>query len=311
MLFLGALAGCLGSTRVSNAVVVQVNNHKMTSKDLADLLARQLKNLDALSAKDPVNLSRSKDEIIRNFIISSICADFATNNGISVADSEIDSEVNVTRATYPDDLSFRRELAQEGLSLNQWREEVRSSLLAKKVFQRIGEKIQRPTDVEIRNYFDKNKEHFRRKERIFLRQIVLDDLTKAQAVHDEIGKKKDFAELAKKYSVAPEGKQGGVVGWIDKGSVDIFDKAFTLPVGGVSPVLESTYGFHIFKSERKAAAGVASLDEVRPQIIELLQAQKEQIEFMGWLDKQLRSVRVLKNAELIQAITVETRGQNK
>ena len=118
-------------------------------------------------------------------------------------------------------------------------------------------------------------------------------------------------ELAKKYSVSPEGKNGGEVGWIERGSVDIFDKAFLLPLGGVSQVLESAYGFHLFKTERKAAAGIASLDEVRPQIIQLLQAQKEQIEFMGWLDKQLKVVRILKNSELIAAIGVETKGQKQ
>ncbi len=293
-----------------NAVIVQVNDHKMTTKDMADLLARQLKSLDALAAKDPVNLNRAKDEIVRTFIINCISIDFAKSNGLNVSDSELDGEVNSTRATYPDDLSFRRELSQEGLSLSQWRDEVKISLLSKKVFQKVGEKIQRPTDAEIRAYFEKNKEHFRRKDRIYLRQIVLDDLTKAEAVREEVVKKKDFAELAKKYSVSPEGKQGGVVGWIEKGSVDIFDKAFQLPLGGTSQVLESAYGFHIFKAERRAAAGVASVDEVRPQIIELLQAQKEQIEFMGWLDKQLRSAKVLKNPEIIAAISVETKGEN-
>jgi len=311
LLLPGLLVGCVPGSRLTNAVVVQVNDHKMTSKDMADLLARQLKSLDALAAKDPTNLSRAKDEIVRNFIINNISVDYAKTSGIVLSDSELDAEVNATRATYPDDLSFRRELAGEGLSLNEWRDEVRTSLIAKKVFQKIGEKIQKPTETEIKAYFDKNKEHFRRKDRIYLRQIVLDDLTKAQAVHDEVAKNKDFGELAKKYSVSPEGKQGGVVGWIEKGSVDIFDKAFQLPLGGASAVLESAYGFHIFKAERHAAAGIASLDEVRPQIIELLQAQKEQIEFMGWLDKQLRSVRVLKNPELIRAISVETQGQKQ
>jgi peptidyl-prolyl cis-trans isomerase C len=303
------VVGCVGGTRASTAVVVQVNEHKLTAQEMAERLARQLKNLDALAAKDPNNVSRVKDEVVRNFIISSISADFAKANAISVSEAEIDAELNSVRSTYPDDLSFRRELAQASMSLGEWREDVRNSLLAKKVFQKIGEKSAKTTEAEVRKYFEDNKAHYHRKDRIFLRQIVLDDLTKAQVVHEEAAKKKDFAELAKKYSVSPEGKQGGVVGWIEKGSVDIFDKAFSLPVGGISQVLESAYGFHIFKAERKSSAGTASLDEVRPQITQMLQAQKEQIEFMGWLDRQIRSTRVLKNTELIAAISVETKGQ--
>jgi peptidyl-prolyl cis-trans isomerase C len=311
LLFLGLMAGCTGHARVSNAVAVQVNEHKLTAQELAERLARQLKNLDALAAKDPNNVSRVKNEIVRNFIVTSITSDYARANNIAVSDTDVDKELNDVRANYPDDLSFRRELAQASLSLGDWRDDVRGSLLAKKVFQKLDEKNLKPSEAEVKKYYDENKDRYRRKERIYLRQIVLDDLTKAQAVHDEVAKKKDFAELAKKYSVSPEAKQGGAVGWVEKGSVDIFDKAFALPVGGVSQVLESSYGFHIFKTERKAPAGTASLDEVRPQITQMLQAQKEQIEFMGWLDRQIRSTRVLKNTELISALSVETKGQGQ
>jgi peptidyl-prolyl cis-trans isomerase C len=73
--------------------------------------------------------------------------------------------------------------------------------------------------------------------------------------------------------------------------------------------LESAYGFHIFKTERKAAEGYSSIDEVRTQIIHQLMAQKEQVEYMGWLDKQIRKSKILRNNELIQAISVETKGQ--
>ncbi len=304
-----SVIGCdLGATRVASKPVVQVNDHQMTTKEFSDRLARRLKNFDALAAKDPNNVKRAKEDVIRVFILQTLIDDFARSNGIAVEEPELEKEINQFRSSYPDDLSFRRALAEENLSMSDWKEELRHTLLSRKVFKKLAEKIPQPSDEEVRKYFEENKNLYKRKERIYLRQIILDDLSKAQSVRDEL-KKRDFADLAKKYSVAPEAKNGGLVGWIEKGSVDIFDKAFALPIGGMSQVLESSYGFHIFKVERKSGPGFAAVDEVRPEIVAALVGKKEQAEFASWLDKQIRSSRVLRDNELLSAISVETRGQ--
>ncbi len=278
----------------------------MTAKDLAAQLARHLKKFDALTAKDPGNVQRAKEEILRVFIMHCLSTSYAKANQLSVSDEELEKEINTIRASFPDDLSFRRVLADEGLSMTDWKEDLRKVLLDKKVFKKVGEKIQKPTQDEVQKYYAENKERYRRKERVYLRQIITDDISKAQAILAEI-KKKDFADMAKKFSVAPEAKVGGLIGWVERGSVDIFDKAFSLPVGGISQVLESTYGFHIFKVERKAAAGYASVEEVRQEIEQALLGRKEQGEFANWLDKQIRASRVLRNNDVIRAITVETK----
>lgn len=278
----------------------------MTAKDLAAKLARQLKKFDALTAKDPNNVQRAKEEILRVFIMHCLSTSYAKANQIVVSDEELEKEINTIRSSFPDDLSFRRVLADEGLSITEWKDDLRKVLLERKVFRRVSEKIQKPTSDEMQKYYSENKERYKRKERVYLRQIIADDISKAQTLLAEL-KKKDFAEMAKKFSVAPEAKSGGLIGWIEKGSVDIFDKAFALPVGGLSQVLESSYGFHIFKVERKAPAGYAALEEVHAEIEQAILGKKEQGEFANWLDKQIRASRVLRNNEVIRAITVETK----
>jgi peptidyl-prolyl cis-trans isomerase C len=302
-------AGCdLGGARMAAKPVVQVNDHSLTAKSFADHLARELKNFDALAAKDPNNVKRAKEDVIRVYILQTLIEDYAKASDLSVDEAELEKEINLFRSSYPDDLSFRRALAEENLSMSDWKEELRKTLISHKVFKKLNEKIAAPSDADIHKYYEENKNLYKRKERIYLRQIILDELSKAQSVRDEL-KKRDFIELAKKYSVAPEAKNGGLVGWVEKGSVDIFDKAFTLPIGGMSQVLESSYGFHIFKVERKTGPGFATVEEVRSEIVQALRGKKEQAEFASWLDKQIRSSRVLRNNELISAITVETRGQ--
>jgi peptidyl-prolyl cis-trans isomerase C len=307
ILLVFSIAGCdLKKSRIANRPVVQVNDSKLTAQDFSTQLARRLKNFDALPAKDAKNVQRAKDDIVQVFIMQSLVANYAKNHGMTVTEEEIEKEVNKFRSSYPDDLSFRRALADENVSILDWKEELKNTLLERKVLIKLSEKLSAPTNEEIKQYYDENKERFHRKERVYVRQIIVDDLAKAQSIREEI-RRKDFKEMARKYSVSSEAKAGGLVGWIERGTVDIFDKAFTLPDGGTSPVLESPYGFHIFRVEKKSPAGFVPISEVKEQIIQSIMGKKEQAEFAGWLDKQIRAAKVLKDIELLSAISVETR----
>ncbi|AFX99730.1 peptidylprolyl isomerase [Bdellovibrio bacteriovorus] len=303
-----ALAGCPSSyQKLSTKPVEKVNDHVLTSKQFANQLARRLRNFDALAAKDPNNIHRIKEEILRDFLVKSLTLDWARAQSIVISENTLDKEVDKLRANYPDDLSFRRALALENLSFSEWREELRYSLVEREVFKKINEKVKAPTEEEIKRYYEDNKDRYKRKERVYLRQIVVDEDAKADAIKVDL-KTGDFAELARKYSITPEAKQGGVVGWIEKGSVDYFDPLFN--VGSGVQTIKSPFGIHLIRVEKKAPASTLSLEEVKPQIIRALRAQREQAEYVAWLDAQLRSSKVLKDYELMNSIKVDTRGTN-
>lgn len=308
-LFFGGNACTSNHQKLSTKPVVKVNDHVLTAKEFSNQLARKLKDLDALTAKDPSTIQRTKEELLRTFIVKSLTLDWARANSLVISESTLDKEVDGYRANYPDDLSFRRLLAQENLSFSEWREELRYSLIERAVFKKLNERIKPPTSVEIKQYYDEHKEQFKKKERIYLRQIVSDEQGKADLLKTQV-KTKDFAEVAKNYSIAPEAKNGGLVGWIEIGSVDFFDPLFRLSAGAVTQI-KSPFGFHVVKVEKKAPAGIPTLEEVRNQIVRTLTAQREQAEFVKWLDAQLRSSKVLKDNELINSIIIETRTENE
>lgn len=296
------------SRKVGELPVVKINNEQMSLKEFSDELSKHLKSFDAIVAKNPGQIQRVRDIVIRDFLMQKLIERSAKENKISVSQKEWDDEVSTIRASYPDDLAFRKVLVEENLSLNEWKQSVRSAVLQRKVFEQFRGKISKPTDAEIKAYFDENKDHFKHPERVWLRQIVVDDYGKALDIKEAV-KKKDFGELAKKFSVAPEGKTGGVVGWVDKGTVDIFDKAFTQSTGSVSQVLESPYGFHLFKVDKKEGSGLRRIEEVKTLIEHLLVSQREQKEYTQWLDQQIRSSQVMVDYDLIKQLKVETRTQ--
>jgi peptidyl-prolyl cis-trans isomerase D len=88
-----------------------------------------------------------------------------------------------------------------------------------------------------------------------------------------------FEDLATKNSEDPvSAKQGGSLGWIEKGrTVPEFEKAaFSLPKGQTSDLVKSSYGFHIIRVDDKQSAHMKSLDEVKGEIEPILKQLKTQ-----------------------------------
>ncbi len=280
----------------------------MTAREFADRLARSLRHFDALTAKDPDQVQRTKIAITRDFVLESLILNFAQKNNIDVTSAETDLEVDRIRSGFPNDITFRQSLAEEGLSFSDWKKQVRHRLIQQKCFQKITAGLVVPSQQEIQKFYDENKEKYRRKESVYIRQILLDEETKAIGLLEELSKK-DFADMAKKYSIAPEAKQGGVIGWIEKGNLELFDKAFTLPIGKPSAVIKSPYGFHILKVEKKAPSRIAAFEEVEQEIGQMILGQREQAQFARWLDSESRSAQFLRNGQIIDAMKIETQGE--
>jgi peptidyl-prolyl cis-trans isomerase C/foldase protein PrsA len=94
--------------------------------------------------------------------------------------------------------------------------------------------------------------------------------------------KRDFAALARLHSDAPSAEAGGLSRYDEGQLPDVLEKAIQpLRPGDVSQVVESGYGFHLFKLEQRIQPHApderrAQLDDRRAQLTEELIAQKNQ-----------------------------------
>jgi peptidyl-prolyl cis-trans isomerase D len=152
----------------------------------------------------------------------------------------------------------------------------------------------KPTQQEVQQYYNENQDQYRVPDEVEVRHILVrtpapdekgkvDEKAveqarqKAQALLDKLKKGADFAELAKKNSDDPgSAAQGGSLGWIQRGqTVPEFEQtAFSLPVGQISGLVRTTFGFHIIQVEDKQQAHLKPLSEVQPEIEKTLAAQK-------------------------------------
>ncbi len=310
-LFLFLIFGLWGCTDNSQELgqrpVAQVNSTTLTATEFGTQLAARLKNYDALFAKQDANVSRIKNEIISEFVNSVIMRDYAQKNGLPAPDEEVEAQVQKVRGSYPDDISFRDALAQEGLSLEKWKTSVRQSVYERIIFKKVASGIKEPTEEEISTFYKNNKQIFVLPARVRLRQIVVEKEEDAKRVLARLRQGGSTIEkLAKEFSVAPEGSVGGDTGWIEKGALEVFDLAFKMNIGARSSVVKSSYGFHIFEVLGKKNPSQLSLPEARSKIAPSLRAEKERLSFQTWLADQIKTANIKKDEQLISSVQVHT-----
>lgn len=79
--------------------------------------------------------------------------------------------------------------------------------------------------------------------------IAVKTKTEAEAILVELNAGKEFVELAKTKSILPNAAKGGDLGYFNKGDFDPKIEAAieALNINQISPIVETSFGFNIFK----------------------------------------------------------------
>jgi peptidyl-prolyl cis-trans isomerase C len=129
----------------------------------------------------------------------------------------------------------------------------------------------------VERWYADHPDDFQQPERVRVQQIVVATREEAVQLRDKLRRApQTFAEVARKSSIAPEGKAGGDLGYIGRGSgfPEVFDVAFGLAPNTISEVTPSPYGFHLFRVVDRKPAQKRTLEDARGEIAEKLRRQK-------------------------------------
>jgi PPIC-type PPIASE domain len=136
----------------------------------------------------------------------------------------------------------------------------------------------RVDDSEIHDYYESHKKDFLVQGRIQVSQILVDSEEKAVSVLQRIDRagEAEFRKIAVEESIGPEASKGGVMGVFEQGDLpeDMEKVIFALDEGRTSQVVQSSYGFHIFRLDRKSPPALRDEGEAAPEIRERITAQK-------------------------------------
>jgi parvulin-like peptidyl-prolyl isomerase len=106
-----------------------------------------------------------------------------------------------------------------------------------------------------------------------------------EGILDRARKGEDFAALAKEFTEDPGSKEtGGLYEDFERGRMvkPFEDAAFTTPIGQISGIVETTYGYHILKVENRKKETLP-LDQVKGQIEDNLKRQKQAAAYEAYI----------------------------
>ncbi len=123
---------------------------------------------------------------------------------------------------------------------------------------------------EIRDYYDLNKREFLRPERMSVSQILLDTEENAVEVFEKVSGSSEevFQQVAKEVSLGVEASKGGHLGIFEMNQLpaEMEKVIFSLKEGETSQVVESAYGFHIFRLDEKLGPELETQEKVSTDI---------------------------------------------
>jgi foldase protein PrsA len=206
----------------------------------------------------------------------------------------VQKEIDTIKKGFADQKQFEDALKNAGIDPAGLEEQVRSQLVTKKLVEALSKDVKKPTDAEIKQYFDSNKAEFAQLAGKRASHILVKDEATAKKVLAAIKSGEDFGKLAKEYSIdTVSAQQNGDLGYPDTPYVAEFQAALDkLKIGALSGIVKTQFGFHIIKATEARDAKQKSLDDVRAEIEKKIAEQKRADLYQRELDKLRKQAKI-------------------
>ncbi len=280
------LAGCGGSSSpaaspgtsaaTSAAVVAHVNGQPVTrgEVDLTIALAR-------LSSQT-VTEHQALEAVIRAHLLRAEAARL----GVAVTAGDVQARLAQVEAGLGGAAVLQSALSGSGVSLAQYRQEVRDGLLAERLAARKFPHV-KPGARQVAAFYRAHRAQLTTPAAVRLAEIVVKTQSLAEAVVARLKAGYPFAEVARAYSMDSESvAAGGVVGWVETSSLPtaLARAAAAARPNVVLPPVQAVGEWHVMKVLGRHAAHTQSLAAARPAIVAELTSERRAALLQAWLD---------------------------
>jgi peptidyl-prolyl cis-trans isomerase C len=237
---------CHRKPTVPPDVIARVGDRMITLADFKRYLDRNTGT--DLAQLGPEVASAMLDQYVEEVVLS----EYAGSHGVEVSAEKIASAVR----------------SDAGSTVIEKRDEMRRQ----KLVADIAADVHPASDDEIRAYYDAHPAEFKSGEEVHVRQILVHDEGQANEIMQKLKGGTAFEDLSAQYSLAPNAKKGGEIGYVSRGELPKMfeDEIFALKPGTVSSVIKTDSSFHIFKVDERRPPGVIDLNTAAPVIREKL-----------------------------------------
>jgi len=262
-------AGMLAQ-RPADGAVATVNGETITERELYEEM-----------------LKRAGQQVLDQMVTERLIRQAVAAAGVEVPDEAVRAEMDKVKEQLAEGVTLEQALAGAGLTEEEWAEEIRLELGLR---QLLNERVQ-ITEEEMKAFFEQYKDFLGTEEQVRVSHILVDSREEAEEIREMLLAGADFAQVAREKSAdAGSAARGGDLGWVSRGqTVKPFeDAAFSSPVGEISPVVETDFGFHVLRVEERQEAREAVYEQSRDVIHSYLLEDKLQQAFQEWL-REIRS----------------------
>jgi len=289
------LAACGGggtsSADVPDGAIAVVGDKTVTKQEFDQLIEQQKKSAEAQKQDFPApgtaQYEALKATVVKGLVEQKEWELEGEAMGVQVTDQEIETELNKLKQQYfkGDEQKYSAELAKQGLTDEDVRNELRTRILTNKIYEAVTKKVT-VSDADIQAYYDKNSTQYQQPASRDVRHILVKNEALAQKLHDQIQGGADFAKLAEKYTQDQASKADGGKFTAFKGRTAApFDKfVFSAKTGELSDPIKTEFGWHVIEvlSAVKPAT-TTPLDQVKDQIKSTLLTTKQNAAMKAWI----------------------------
>jgi peptidyl-prolyl cis-trans isomerase C len=263
-----ATLACHRKPSIPADVVARVGDRMITLADYKRYLDRNAGT--DLSQVGPEVSSAMLDQYVEEIILS----EYAAAHGVEIPAEQIASAVR----------------NDAGSTVIEKRDDMRRQ----KLIATISADVPPPSDQEVRTYYDQHPGEFHSGEEVHIRQILVHDEGVAADLEQKLKKGVSFESLSSQYSLAPNAKKGGEIGFVARGQLPKMfeDEIFALKPGSVSSVIRTDSSFHIFKVDERHPAGIVEFQAAGPIIRDKLKDQQVKNRIVELVSKARKEMQI-------------------
>ncbi len=237
-----------------NKALVSCKYFEITPGTFFTELQRNMgKNMDQLKTLEKQRLEDFFKNNIERLGERQLYLEVAKAEGITVPAAELDSTLAKIYKQNGGQEAFAKRIGEQGITLEVVRQDVEREMTLRKFFDKKNADV-KVTEEDLANAYNEDKTASVR--HILLMTQGMSDSAKAvqrtkmQGILDRAKAGEDFAKLATQYTEDPGSKSnGGLYENFGKGQMvkPFEDAAFSVPIGQLSDIVETQYGFHILQ----------------------------------------------------------------
>jgi len=307
-----ALVACAAPAAAQT--VARVNGVPITNEQLDRAFSTVLRerHLNIARMQDPAKARELKRLALDRLIQEELFWQQAQKEGLVVSDAEVEKSFQESVSRFPSRDKFELQLIRQGTDEQGFRSDTRRLLSADRYAQRVVAQRVKVADADIDAFYAANPHLFGKPETLKVRTIAIaapaaqgaearrGARLRLEALRQELVKGGDFAQAARQRSDDPTRPWGGE---LDPAPLDGLPEWMRGPVaklrpGAISPVIETTAGFHLLKLDARIPAAKVPLEEARQGIHDHLQASRGR----EALDTAAKELRAAANVEILMPL---------